>query len=109
MSHFNINSQVPVKDVMSSPVIAVNEDDNVEHIARIMTERDIESIVVINEIGNPVGMITERDLVVRVATKNLLPSTVKAKDIMTSPLRVINPNEDITAAAKMMREYNIRI
>ena len=108
MSNFKINTSVPIKDVMSSPVITVYEDDSVEHVAKLMAERDIGSIVVIDRGGNPIGVITERDIVVRVATKNLLPSAVKAKDVMTSPSRIIDPDADITEAAKKMREHNIR-
>lgn len=108
MSRLNVNPTIPVKDVMSSPVATVFEDASVEHVAKIMAERDIGSIVVIDRKGNPVGVITERDIAIRVAAKNLLPSKVKAREAMSSPLRTIEPETDITEAANRMKEYGVR-
>jgi len=108
MSRLNVNPAIPVKDVMSSPVVTVLEDDNIEHVAKLMAERDIGSIVVVNREGNPVGVITERDIAIRVAAKNLLPSKVKAREAMSSPPRTIGPGTDITEAANRMKEYGVR-
>ncbi len=108
MSGFNAKTIVPVKDVMSSPVKTVFEDDSVEHVAKLLAERDIGSIVVIDRKGKPVGIITERDIVIRVASKNFLPSKVKAKAAMTSPPKTIDVSVDIQEAAKLMQQYDIR-
>ena len=108
MSNFKVDTIVPVKDVMSSPVTTIFEDDSVEHVAKLIAQRDIGSIVVTDRKGNPVGMITERDIVIRVASKNLLPSKVKAKEAMTSPLRTVDVDMDIKEAAKLMQQYDIR-
>lgn len=108
MSSLNVDTSVTVKDIMSSPVTTVLEDESVEHVAKLIAERDIGSIVVTDRKGNPVGMMTERDIVIRVAAKNLLPSKVKAREAMTSPLRTVNVDMDIKEAAKMMRQYDIR-
>lgn len=108
MSRLNVNPAIPVKDVMSSPVVTVFEDDSVEHVAKLIAERDVGSIVVIDREGKPVGLITERDIAIRVAAKNLLPSKVKAREAMSSPLRTIGPETDITEAANRMKEYGVR-
>ena len=105
---FKVDTSIPVRDVMSSPVTTVFEDESVEHVAKLIAEQDIGSIVVTNGEGNPVGVITERDIASRVAAKNLLPRKVKAKDVMSSPLRTIEPSTDIKEAAEMMRKYGIR-
>lgn len=108
MSRLNVNPAIPVKDVMSSPVITVFEDDSVEHVAKLIAERDIGSIVVTDRKGIPIGVITERDIAIRVAAKNLLPRKVKAREAMSSPPRTIEPGVDITEAAKRMQEYGVR-
>jgi len=108
MSSFKVDASIPVKDVMTSPVITVSEDDNVEHVAKLIAEHDVGSIVVTNHKGNPIGVITERDIAVRVTAKNLLPSTVKAREAMSSPLRTVDPNTDIKEAAERMQKYGIR-
>jgi len=93
---------------MAYPVISVYEDDTVDHVAKLIADQDIGSIVVINTIGKPVGLITERDIVIRVTSKNLIPSKVKAKEIMTSPLRTTEPDKDIKEAAEIMNKHKIR-
>lgn len=108
MSGIEINATIPVKDVMSSPVITVFEDDKVERVAKLMAKHDIGSIIITDHKENPVGLITERDLALRVTVKDLLPSKIKAKKVMSSPLRTIDLNIDITECAKMMQKYNNR-
>ena len=93
---------------MSSSVITVREDDNIELVAKLMTEHDVGSIVVIDSRGYPSGMITERDLVIRVTAKNYLPKKIKSKEVMSIPLRTIDLNVDIQEAAKRMQKYSIR-
>jgi len=99
---------IPVKDIMSTPVVTVTEDDNLETVARLMDQRDLGSIIVTDSKNNPVGLITERDIVARVTAKNLLPRNVKAKEVMSRPLRTIGPNADIKDAAEEMRKHGIR-
>jgi CBS domain-containing protein len=108
MSSLEINGAIPIKEVMSTPVITVLEKDNVEHIAKLMEKQRIGSIVVINNQRNPVGLITERDLATRVVAKNLLPSEVKAIEVMSSPIRTIHLSADIKDAAKRMQKFGIR-
>jgi len=103
-----LRTAIPVKDIMSTPVITVVESDSAENVARHMAEKDLGSIVVVDGEGNPVGIITERDIVVRVTAKNLLPSNVKASSIMSSPLRTIGPEADIKKAAELMHKHRIR-
>jgi len=99
---------VKVKDVMTSPVVTVAMTDKVDKIAKLMAKRDIGSIVVIDKKSNPVGIITDMDLVKRVAAKNLLPSKVLAKDIMTKPLVTVDSEIDVTDAARRINQLSIR-
>jgi CBS domain-containing protein len=97
-----------VKDVMSSPVVTVNEDATSNKVASLMEENELGCVIITNKEGKPVGIITERDLVIRVLSKNLKPDAVKAKEIMTSPLVTIEPDVTINEAAKKMNKLNIR-
>lgn len=60
---------VLVKDVMTSPVISVNENECIPLVASLMDHYPIECVMITNEEGEPVGIITEKELVVRVLTK----------------------------------------
>jgi CBS domain-containing protein len=97
-----------VKDVMTSPVIAIDEDGIVHEAAKFMDKNDVGCIIVTDKKGKPVGIITERDLITRVLSKNLLASKVKAKKVMTSPLLTIDPDETLTEAARKMSRLNVR-
>ncbi len=99
---------VQVKDVMSSPVKTVLEHDSVEQAAKKMIANDLGSIIVTDVQGNPVGIITERDIVDRVVAENREPRKVKAEAAMSRPVRITTPEADIKEAAESMRDHNIR-
>jgi CBS domain-containing protein len=108
MAEMGLRPRMLVKDVMSSPVITVDEDATAVHVAELMEKHELGCIIVVGREGKPVGIITERDLVTRVLAKNLKPDAVKAKDVMTTPLITIGPDETINEAARKMSRLNIR-
>lgn len=108
MSEIGLRPRMLVKDVMTSPVITITEEDTVQEASRLMDKNDVGCIIVIGKEGKPAGIITERDMITRVLSKNTLPSKVKAKKIMTSPLLTIDPDESLTDAARKMSRLNVR-
>jgi signal-transduction protein with cAMP-binding, CBS, and nucleotidyltransferase domain len=108
MSEIGLRTRMLVKDAMSSPVVTTDEEAPSNKVARLMDENKVGAVVVTNKEGKPLGIITEKDLVIRVLSKNITPSTVKAKDIMTSPLVTIEPEATISEAARKMSSMNIR-
>lgn len=108
MPGFKIKASVPVVDVMSSPVVTSSKDTVVEQVASLMDANAIGSIVVIDEDRKPIGIITERDIVVRVVARALSPTRTRAGAMMSTPLITVTPDTDINEAAKMMRRHRIR-
>jgi len=108
MSDIGLRSRMLVKDVMSSPVITIEEDASANRVAELMDKHGLGCIIVKSEEGKPLGIITERDLVGRVVAKNVKPDSIKAKEVMTSPLITIEPDETISEAARRMSRLNIR-
>jgi CBS domain-containing protein len=108
MSDLGLRSKMLVKDVMSSPVVTIDEDTTINRAAELMDKDDLGCIIVTDKEGKPLGILTERDLVVRVLAKNVLPDTIKAKDAMTSPLITMEPDATINEAARRMSRLNIR-
>ena len=108
MSEIGLRTRMLVKDVMSSPVVTTGEEAPSNKVANLMDENDLGCVIVTNKAGKPIGIITERDLVIRVLTKNLKPDTVIAKEIMTSPLVTIEPEATISDAARRMSRLDIR-
>ena len=108
MADIGLRSKMLVKDVMSSPVVTIEENAPANRAAELMDKHALGCIVVTSKDAKPLGIITERDLVVRVLAKNVKPDTLKAKDVMTTPLMTIEPDETISEAARRMSRLNIR-
>ncbi len=108
MSELGMRTRMLVKDVMSSPVVTTDEEAPTNKIAKLMDENKLGCVIVSNKDGKPLGIITEKDLVIRVLAKNLQPDKVKAKEIMTAPLATIEPEASINDAARRMNSLDIR-
>jgi len=98
-----------VSEVMTPKVIAVTPDDSVAEAARLMKEHGIGSVVVM-EGDKLVGILTERDIITRFVAKEdgRRPEDVKVREIMTKNPILINENEDLIEAARIMSEKNVR-
>jgi len=108
MSEIGLRPKMLVRDVMSSPVVTIDEDETADKAAMNMDMKDLGAVIVQNKAGKSIGIITERDLVIRVVAKNLKPDMVKAKEIMTTPLVTIEPEATISDAARRMTRLDIR-
>jgi len=108
MSDIGLRSKMLVKDAMSSPAITVEENAPANRVAELMERHDVGCIIVTTKEEKPIGIITERDLVLRVLAKNAKPDTLKAEEVMTSPLITIEPDATIAETARRMSRLNIR-
>jgi signal-transduction protein with cAMP-binding, CBS, and nucleotidyltransferase domain len=108
MAEIGLRSKMLVKDIMSSPAVTVDENLLANKVAALMDKHDYGCIIVTTKDGKPLGIITERDLVVRVLAKNVKPDNIKAKKVMTTPLMTIEPDATIADAAKRMSRLDIR-
>jgi len=96
-----------VKDIMSRPIIVEDEEALVTKVAEDMEELGIGSVVVTKE-GEPAGIITERDIALKVLLKNKRASEVRAREIMTSPLTTIEPEASVEDACKLAARKRIK-
>jgi len=108
MADIGIRPKMLVKDIMTSPVVTIGENETIYKTAQLMSKHDVGCVVVTGKDAKPVGIITERDLITRVMAKNTLPSRVKAGKVMTSPLITIDPDETLAEAARKMSKLNVR-
>jgi CBS domain-containing protein len=108
MAEIGLRTKMLVKDVMSSPVVTLDENETSNQAAMTMQKNDFGCVIVTNSAGKSIGIITERDLVIRVLAPNLKPDMVKAKEIMTTPLVTIEPDASITDAARRMNRLDVR-
>jgi len=93
---------------MSKPVKSVNIEANVRTVVKEMNKHKIASILVVDNDGKPVGVITERDILQRVIEENQSLDLTKAKDIMSSPIHYINSKKTIKEACELMVLFKLK-
>ncbi|MEM0146235.1 MAG: CBS domain-containing protein [Conexivisphaerales archaeon] len=92
---------------MTSPVISANAEDNIKDVSKKMVDSKIGSVIIIKN-DKPLGMVTDGDIIKKVVSMDLIPSSVKASQIMTSPLITIKAESYIMDAAKLMNKFGIK-
>lgn len=117
------------KDAMTSPALGVVRQATLEEVARIMLERKIGSVLVLDEAGHLLGIVTESDflkergipfstfrapmLLGRFLGKDGLEQVVaEAKktavgEIMSAPVHAVGPEEPLTRVLEIMLEYDV--
>jgi CBS domain-containing protein len=95
------SEHIPARDVMDPNPVTVSPRMTVHHAATLMKERDVSCLVVVRK-DEPVGCLTESDMARRVVAMNLKPNQVTVKTVMSSPIGIIGPNEDIASIARTM-------
>jgi len=104
----DLTGRLVVREAMSSPVITVHENQSVVSTAELMSKQRIGAVIIIDNDDNPVGILTERDLVYRILAKDLTPRDTPVKDVMSTPLRTVDPETTLEEAMKIMDKHNIR-
>ena len=95
-----------IADIMTKSVISVDASMTVNEAAKMMEDARVGAIIVM-ENNTPVGIVTDRDFVVKVVSHVYQIST-PIKQIMSSPLISINSDESIRTAADLMHDRGIR-
>ncbi len=94
-----------VSDIMKKNVISIDEAKTIKDAANMMNEARIGSIIITKD-DTPIGILTERDFVTKIAAKEIPLSTLLSK-VMTKPLLVIGPNQTVWEAAEIMKNMEI--
>lgn len=96
-----------VREMMSRPIITEDRDTIVTKIAEDMDELGVGSVVITSE-GKPAGIVTERDIALKVLLKDRRASEVKAKEIMAFPLVTIESETSVDEACKLAARKRIK-
>lgn len=96
-----------VAEVMTRDVRVVNAEETVQQAARLMAEVDAGAMPV-GENDRLVGMVTDRDLAVRVLAEGKDPARTKVRDVMTPETAYVFEDQDVDAVADSMRGRQVR-
>jgi len=96
-----------ISEIMTKDVISLSVDDTVEHAAKLMKQHNIGSIPV-NTKEKIVGIVTDRDIILRCVAEGKDLKTQVVREIMTSNPVVGDENINVDDAARIMSERQIR-
>jgi len=94
-----------VKDIMKKNVITIDESMSIQEAAQMMTDANVGCIIVTRK-DLPVGIITERDFVTRIAAEGR-PLFTDVSEIMSIPITTVSPDDTVWDAAEIMRRKGI--
>ena len=100
-------NRMKVRNIMSKDVLSLSPEDSIEKAAQLMKQRGIGSLPIC-EGEKVVGIVTDRDIVLRATAKGQGSNQQKVKDIMSPNPVVGDPEMDVHEVAKVMSEKQIR-
>lgn len=96
-----------VRDIMTKNVAYLNPSSTVIEAARLMQKHNVGAIPVCDQNG-VLGIVTDRDIVVRNVAHGTSPESTAVKDVMTSQIQTVSPDMDINDVSKRMSQNQIR-
>ncbi|SFF94715.1 CBS domain-containing protein [Halobacillus alkaliphilus] len=96
-----------VKDIMTSDVSVCRTDDTLSSAAQIMKQKNVGAVPVCDNQGQLMGMVTDRDLVIR-GYADKKPETTPIQQVMSDRLYNCSPETSLEEASKIMAEHQIR-
>ncbi len=98
-----------VKEIMTRTPATCTEDSSLQDVARTMVGRDCGAVPVVGTSGkNLVGMITDRDMVVRAVAEGKNPLTLKVRECMTTPAITIREDASLDDCTDLMENKKVR-
>ena len=96
-----------INEIMTTEVVQLQVDTTLDEAARVMREEDIGDVVVIDD-DRLVGLVTDRDIVVRAVADGLNPQSTTLGAVVSKDLATVRPESTALEAALLMRERAVR-
>lgn len=100
-----------LKDLCTPDVVSCTADNSALHAARLMRQYHVGDVVVVEGAdadASPVGVVTDRDIVVEVLGRELDPARVTLRQIMRAPAMIASTSEDVAQAVERMKAHGVR-
>ena len=96
-----------VREVMTSNPCTIDADKSVAYAAKMMRDEDV-GVAPIVEGDRLVGVLTDRDIAVRVVAEGRDPVQVKAREVASGDLVTLDPDQDLDEALRLMARHQVR-
>lgn len=97
----------PVGNIMNNDAIMLEADRTLDEAIKKMKEKNQRSVLA-SHLGEVVGMVSKTDILYKVTSEGKNPSKIKLREIMTSPVLAVNPQNTIKDALTIMNKRNVR-
>ena len=97
-------------DVMTENVVYSMPGDTVSAVAQLMKQEDIGPVLIVDNDDSKtlVGIVTDRDLVLKVIAEGLDPQTTRVEEVMSKKLVTCRADDDVDIAMKSMAQFQLR-
>jgi len=96
-----------IKDIMTGSPITLTADQPVSDAATAMKEHGIGDVIVMTD-GKMCGVVTDRDIVVRVIAQGREPQSTKLREVCSRDVQSVRPDDDVDRAIQIVRERAVR-
>lgn len=100
-----------LRELCTPDVVSCAADRSALHAAHLMRQHHVGDLIVVEDVASdpsPIGMVTDRDIVLEVLGKELDPARVTLRQIMRTPVVIASLGEDITQALERMKFHGVR-
>jgi CBS domain-containing protein len=100
-----------MKEICTPEVAWCGRDTTALEAARLMRHKHVGDLVVVDdpdEARTPIGVLTDRDLVIEIMAKGVDPSTVTAAELVRTPVVIADETEDVRQVIERMRTHGVR-
>lgn len=100
-----------IRDIIKTSVITLTKEATVLEAAQIMREQHVGSIIIVDQTkdqSKPIGIVTDRDIVVQLIAKQVPLESIEVQDIMASNLILSNEEEDVYSVIRKMRTHGVK-
>ena len=97
-----------IGQICSKPPVTASPDTTVLEVAHRMLSRKIGAVVVVNGRGKPIGIVTDRDITVKVVAQGADPAVVRVGSLIRRPPTVIAEEAGVLDATKLLSRRGVR-
>jgi CBS domain-containing protein len=102
---------MPISEVCNREVVVVSPDDSALEAARLMRQHHVGDVLIVKERGGmriPVGIVTDRDLILEIMAPGLDPAAITVSDFMVPELATVKEDIGLFEAVEYMRSRGVR-
>jgi CBS domain-containing protein len=96
-----------VKDIMTTELRTCSRETNLAAAAALLLDADCGVLPIVDQ-GRLVGIVTDRDMYIALATRNARPSELTVGDVRQGPVYTCSPDDDVLTALDTMKQHGVR-